>query len=860
MKNVVIIVVLLLVAVIAHGQAKHAHRQVKEKHYPFPKLYHDVGQFHNGLASAMYDGKYGFIDTGGREVIKCVYDKVGDFEGGFAFVVLDKMEGVIDTIGKIVSPFIYEHIVGNAPWSDRRRPAPLEDHCIVSDSGKYGVFSPLPGNSIPCIYDQLHRYGGHFYKVTVYDKTGLINDSGRIIIPIKYREMTEYVKGAPIGVLESYDRPMCWAFWDTLGNEVVAPNYRRIEQFRSGMGAVEESFKWGCINAKGIEIVPQLYDDPPKFEGDFAVVKVDKKQGVINNRGHVIVPVQYKIPADEFSWSFRDYKDTGLFIVSDSSGLFGVFDSNGTQIIPIEYDKILRFTERKAAFCKNGKWGYFDSRGHVIIEPQFDLVDCFKKGYAHVRKNGKCGLINSKGALKLPFAYGGFEEFSFPDSANSYTIVVRDTEKRYGVVDTNNKVIIPFKYDDIEEFHEGFAAVGKKGRYGFVDLQGVERIPLKYDKGYKDAFHKGSETLSLGDRRITIDTNGNEFLDQDCTKPVNRNSYLEMSDFNEGLAPVKNINSKWGFINRSGKEVIPCQFEDVGLFHNGYARAEIDKGWILINKYGKRVFCSVFDTVEADFHNGYIAVKKNGKFGLMDTKGRIALDFQYTQIGDFNEGWVPVMIEDWAGYVNLIGNRIGVTDWLPPAFYHGIGVIITNDSTIIIDTLGKKISMLNHVTFSANLINRIPFSEGLAVIETNPNPQDEDGFVSSEGVKYLFIDEKGKLPFNDTFDIAAGFKNGTAVVGKLVKKAHRYGIIDKKGRYIIPCIYDAISNFSNNGIAIVQINGRLGFINKLNQLIIPNIYDDVLGWSDGKNILYRVKKNDEWGYINKSGKRVLWFK
>ncbi|MDR1120865.1 MAG: WG repeat-containing protein [Dysgonamonadaceae bacterium] len=58
------------------------------------------------------DGKYGYIDDEGKEVVPFQYDDAWRFSEGLASVELDGKYGFIDKTGKVVIPIIYE-MVGN---------------------------------------------------------------------------------------------------------------------------------------------------------------------------------------------------------------------------------------------------------------------------------------------------------------------------------------------------------------------------------------------------------------------------------------------------------------------------------------------------------------------------------------------------------------------------------------------------------------------------------------------------------------------------------------------------------------------------------------------------------------------------
>lgn len=63
----------------------------------------DVGIFTSGLAPVMIDGKWGYIETKGKMVIKPTYDFVGYFEGNYSTAYKGNYIYVIDKSGKIVS-------------------------------------------------------------------------------------------------------------------------------------------------------------------------------------------------------------------------------------------------------------------------------------------------------------------------------------------------------------------------------------------------------------------------------------------------------------------------------------------------------------------------------------------------------------------------------------------------------------------------------------------------------------------------------------------------------------------------------------------------------------------------------------
>jgi hypothetical protein len=64
--------------------------------------------------------------------------------------------------------------------------------------------------------------------------------------------------------------------------------------------------------------------------------------------------------------------------------------------------------------------------------------------------------------------------------------------------------------------------------------------------------------------------------------------------FSEGLAAVR-IGRKWGYIDHTGKLVIPARFDDAKRFHGRYAVVSDRGRWSWIDKTGRIVARSEID-------------------------------------------------------------------------------------------------------------------------------------------------------------------------------------------------------------------------------------------------------------------------
>jgi hypothetical protein len=91
--------------------------------------------------------------------------------------------------------------------------------------------------------------------------------------------------------------------------------------------------------------------------------------------------------------------------------------------------------------------------------------------------------------------------------------------------------------------------------------------------------------------------------------------------FSGGLACASK-GGLFGYIDRTGKFVIPPPFEYSNEFSDGLAGVPLgDKGWGFIDRTGKVVIPPRFNWIYGGFRHGIVQVALDGKAGYINTKG-----------------------------------------------------------------------------------------------------------------------------------------------------------------------------------------------------------------------------------------------
>ena len=145
-------------------------------------------------------------------------------------------------------------------------------------------------------------------------------------------------------------------------------------------------------------------------------------------------------------------------------------------------------------------------------------------------------------------------------------------------------------------------------------------------------------------------------------------------------------------------------FDDARDFKEGFAAVKKDGKWGYINTKGEQIVECKFDGV-GDFNEGFAAVKKDGKWGYINTKGEQIVECKFDGVGDFNEGFAAVEKDGKWGYINTKGypvifdkgkNEIEVFD----------RVIDRSNNTFYLSRLGDKFGLLDE-NFSVVIKNSI---------------------------------------------------------------------------------------------------------------------------------------------------------
>lgn len=357
-----------------------------------------------------------------------------------------------------------------------------------------------------------------------------------------------------------------------LANPVMAmPNEKRLQEYY----LVDEGGKCGYIDAAGRYIIPAKYDRASSFRKGLASVTVGYDTHFIDPSGKIV----FSLPDRMRSFGFDDRDDTAE--VESRTGR-GFIDMAGTVVVPAVFTKVRPFGgelsddkpfsdhSTTTVQLDNSHWAVIDRTGRILFGPRRGHISIFDDG-----------VYRAWNLEKQSDEYFG-RDFKL--------LTTYKPTMRYDLHGVDER-----KFNSVHWHRSGYAEAQLLGdimtaKKGILNSQGQWAVQPTYDELY---FNEDRDELTyIHGRR----------------------------------------GSKWGFIDISGKEVIPFAFDDLAPFVGNHAPAAIGNRWGLIDRSGQWKLQPKYDEVD-ELSDVAVAVKQGSLWGVMDYSGRWLIEPKFVSVG-----------------------------------------------------------------------------------------------------------------------------------------------------------------------------------------------------------------------------------
>lgn len=386
----------------------------------------------------------------------------------------------------------------------------------------------------------------------------------------------------------------------------------------------------GFINTDFEFVIEPVYEDVSLFENGIAKVYRDGKEGFINCSGELLFDPQ--ILTD------RKYSEVGSF----TDGLCMV-----SAMPVLERD----FVSRNHGYNNPGIWGFVDTRGKEVIKPQYVFAENFQHGTAIVAKGEwvfdpedfiytaediRWGVIDKNGNVIVPFNYSHIKRVSL-DGRIFAVCCPAEGKDKWGVADSDGNLLVKPVFGNISEVCDGLAVFSDTA---YSDEDYEYNLFGLYDIGKKEVAIKPKYY------RVSFEENG----------------YFKVE-------ALKNVRYTETFIDRNGKELFKSEFSFIATWCYPYKVGITDvrpKRYGFIDRDGKVLFLSEENKQTDGIDWGkrravYTDLKTCGKY-LCDFSGNELTEHIYTSITGFENPLLTVNIRtngvSRKGLIDADGNTV----------------------------------------------------------------------------------------------------------------------------------------------------------------------------------------------------------
>lgn len=299
--------------------------------------------------------------------------------------------------------------------------------------------------------------------------------------------------------------------------------------------------------------------------------------GLVDGGGNWIVKPDYaKLQASGPYW-----------VAHRQSGLVGLLDAQGKTLIPPRFRSIGRFVDglAPAQGIESENYGFIRPDGSWAIEPRFWHANPFSEGVALVSlgrpgsEDGFAEFIDREG--KAVFGTRFSNENNVEEFVNGLARVsVKGKEGSSGQVLINRAgkiVVAPHPDQNIELGRDGVAVVRRDNRFRLIDGTGRTLFEVSGEESYLGLLGEGLASFERPGKGMgLVDVRSGRIV----AGPIA--AWSGIGKFSEGLAslqlrlPGKGGEYRAGYIDRSGKLVIPTKFGSAEEFRGGVAL--VDEG------------------------------------------------------------------------------------------------------------------------------------------------------------------------------------------------------------------------------------------------------------------------------------------
>lgn len=407
-----------------------------------------------GLVRVQEKGKFGLWQKANYELISPIFDKIDTLNSRLILVTIGKLKGLYSMQGHQLLPPLYEHIRWEGGLIILEKNQKTD---FITENQLFATLQKRP-LSLSFELDDLSESHPNFLIGQANGRFGLLKSNGTWELNTDNLDVTE----TPEGWIVRNDS----GFY-ALNSKAqrITSTYTQIQHNPFYFLVKNSENKWAVLWTNG-----QCYSE---FDLD-TVAFLSPKILWAKRAGKAIVSFGNGQWLDFSSYgrleiltnAATNKKPIYLLAAWDNKQKLTLWNRQGRPISKGKYSKVSLLNNAYIALTNSDLWSILDTNGKEFNSQKYQGLSSNADGSLNTLQAGRFGLlIPSKNKNIAPQYEASLVPYT---SKGLYYTAVR--KQKYGVINAQNKIIVPFDFDEISFWKKNIALVRRGSKWVFWDL------------------------------------------------------------------------------------------------------------------------------------------------------------------------------------------------------------------------------------------------------------------------------------------------------------------------------------------------------------------------------------------------------
>ncbi len=564
----------------------------------------------------------------------------------------------------------------------KRHSSVVSAQCFSSkNDGKFIKMKDLDGDDIVGFpletfkgnsrYGLVENYHQGFARIKKDQVFGFLNYCGDETIPCQYEKAELFNDGKAL--VKKFD----WYFIDAYGNESdILENVVDVKALRMGISIAKfKNGKFALIdNNYDVSKKPlsDYFDEIVSFNSELYRVKTGKSFGLIKIDGSTKIDAIYD--------NINSTTEQGKWMIIEQNKKVGLMDTDGNIKIKPSFESLININIDPTISAGSNLGIARDEAGIRLVDfkdlrtsKTYSSIGDFNRfGLAQIKDGKYVGFINLELKVVIEPIYsslGNFNQFGLVSACKTNI----NGATKCGYIKFDGTEIIPIAFDEVANFSRFGLVVAKENVKNCSLPAGNCRVDVIYDKNGNLVIGKTNEAAPIGIKYATTDTLFN-------------GSYIAIKTFN----PTKNgddMSVEYNLVERYSLRRITTQsYLSIKRYDSNQLFPVMKDGkWGLIDTTGKVIAKPTYKDIMVTTEGLYGVRYDNNKYGFIDKKGKVQVAFDYDEVRPFNNGLS--IVSKGQGKLGVI-NRFNAK--IAPCYFTEVNILPATKQLELVDSSGNK--------------------------------------------------------------------------------------------------------------------------------------------------------------------------